>query len=98
MQWAMKCSAMQVDGQWREVYKQPVGDASKASKKGRLTLAGSQAGGWRTERIDGADGAPADDALQTVFENGEIVRTQSFDDVRARAAAGVQRLADAFAL
>jgi len=33
-----------------------------------------------------------------VFENGEIVRSQSFDDVRARAAAGVPRLADAFAL
>ncbi len=98
MQWAMKCSAMQVGGLWREVYKQPVGDPSKASKKGRLTLAGSQADGWRTVRIDGAEGAPADDALQTVFENGEIVRSQSFDDVRARAAAGVQRLADRFAL
>ena len=98
MQWAMKCSAMQVDGIWREVFKQPVGDASKASKKGRLTLAGSQAEGWRTVRIDGPEGMPADDALQTVFENGEIVRTQSFDEVRARAAAGVPRLADAFAL
>ena len=55
-------------------------------------------GSWRTVRIDGAEGAPADDALQTVFENGEIVRTQSFDEVRARAAGGVQRLADSFAL
>lgn len=97
MQWAMKCSAMQVDGQWREVYKQPVGDASKASKKGRLTLAGSQAEGWRTVRIDGGEGAPGrDDALQTVFENGEIV--QPVLRRRARAAEGVARLADTFAL
>lgn len=98
MQWAMKCSAMQVDGAWREVYKQPVGDPSKASKKGRLTLAGNAESGWRTVRIDGAEGAPADDALQTVFENGQIARTQNFDDVRARAAAGVSRLADGLAL
>lgn len=94
----MKCSAMQVDGQWREVFKQPVGDPSKASKKGRLTLAGGQAEGWRTVRIDAEGGAPADDALQTVFEDGEIVRSQSFGDVRVRADAGVQSLADGFAL
>ena len=31
---AMKCSAIQVDGQWRDVYKQPQTQAMKASKRG----------------------------------------------------------------
>lgn len=95
LQWAMKCSAVQVGEAWREVFKDPVGDARKSSKKGRLTLAGSAGAGWRTVRIDGPEGAPADDALQTVYENGELLRTQTFADVRARAAAGVMLFADA---
>ncbi|MDA7417646.1 nicotinate phosphoribosyltransferase [Xenophilus arseniciresistens] len=98
MQWAMKCSAVQVGDEWREVFKDPVGDTRKRSKRGRLTLAGSAEAGWRTARLDGPEGAPADDALQTVYENGELLRTQSFDEVRGLAAAGVMRLADTHAL
>ena len=94
LQWAMKCSAAQVGGEWREVFKDPVGDTRKSSKKGRLTLAGDAQAGWRTVRIDGPGGVPADDALQTVYENGELLRTQRFDEVRARAAAGVMHFAD----
>ena len=97
LQFAMKCSAMQVAGAWREVYKSPVGDSGKASKKGQLTLAGGQDAGWRTVRSD-EGGLLADDALETVFENGEILRSQGFDDVRARAAAGIRRLADGLPL
>lgn len=37
-QFAMKCSAALIDGQWVDVFKNPVGDKGKASKKGRLTL------------------------------------------------------------
>jgi len=97
LQFAMKCSAMQVGGEWREVYKSPVGDPGKASKRGRLTLAGGEAADWRTMRIDPGE-APADDALETVFENGAILRSQRFDEVRARAAAGTQRLAETLPL
>lgn len=32
---AMKCSAICVDGEWRDVYKDPVGDSGKKSKRGR---------------------------------------------------------------
>lgn len=91
MQWAMKCSAMQVDGKWRDVYKAPVGDASKASKKGRLTLTQDAHGNVRTQRIE-ALSAGQTELLATVFENGEIVRSTSFDAVRRRAAAGVHHL------
>jgi hypothetical protein len=56
-------------------------------------LAGSQDTGWRTVRTDQGE-TPADDALETVFEDGAILRSQSFDDVRKRAAAGLRRLTD----
>ena len=35
---AMKCSAVKVDDVWRDVCKDPVTDAGKRSKQGRLTL------------------------------------------------------------
>lgn len=34
---AMKCSAIRVNGQWRDVYKDPIGDSEKKSKRGRQT-------------------------------------------------------------
>lgn len=91
MQWAMKCSAMQVNGEWRDVYKSPVGDLGKASKKGRLALVRGEGGEVRTLREEtlGPDQA---DLLQTVFENGRIVESTSFEAVRERAAAGVGQL------
>ena len=91
MQWAMKCSAMQVNGEWRDVYKSPVGDVGKASKKGRLALVRGEGGEVRTLREEtlGPDQA---DLLQTVFENGRIVESTSFEAVRERAAAGVGQL------
>ncbi|MGH8041860.1 MAG: nicotinate phosphoribosyltransferase, partial [Rudaea sp.] len=36
---ALKCSAARIDGRWKDVYKDPVTDHAKASKRGRLTLA-----------------------------------------------------------
>lgn len=92
MQWAMKCSAMQVDGEWRDVYKAPVGDTSKTSKKGRLVLAASADGEVRTQRAEQALEPGQVDLLETVYENGRIVRESSFEGIRGLAASGVGRL------
>jgi nicotinamide phosphoribosyltransferase len=35
---ALKCSAARVDGEWIDVYKDPVTDAGKTSKRGRMRL------------------------------------------------------------
>jgi nicotinic acid phosphoribosyltransferase len=35
---AMKASAACVNGEWRDVYKDPITDSGKRSKKGRLAL------------------------------------------------------------
>jgi nicotinamide phosphoribosyltransferase len=92
---ALKCSAARVHGAWRDVYKDPVTDRGKSSKRGRLTLVNSdEFGTWRTvpvppevESLDAFE-APAGygHALKTVYENGVLVVDQSFAEVRARAA------------
>jgi nicotinamide phosphoribosyltransferase len=90
MQWAMKCSAMRVNGEWRDVYKSPVGDVSKASKKGRLALVRGAGGVETTVREETRSPGQAD-LLQTVFENGRIVENTTFEAIRARAAQGVNQ-------
>lgn len=83
---AMKCSSVNVNGVERDVYKDPVGDPGKRSKKGRLDLISSKDGGYTTVRIDGGALCHPDSVLQTVFEDGEVMSTQNFEDVRKRAA------------
>jgi nicotinamide phosphoribosyltransferase len=88
---AMKCSAMEVHGQWRDVYKQPIGDATKASRKGHFALVAT-AGSIVTRRR-GADESVPGDLLAPVFRNGRLLRESGFEDIRARAAEGLWRLA-----
>lgn len=90
MKFAMKCSAMQVDGEWRDVYKQPVGDASKASKRGQLALV--KEGDAFSTIAKTPDQSVANDLLETVFEDGEIKRHTNFDEIRLLAEAGLNSL------
>ena len=78
MQWAMKCSAMKINGVWKDVYKDPVGDSSKKSKRGRLMLVKD---GESYKTVTEADSRPNE--LLTVFENGELKIDYTFDEVRA---------------
>lgn len=79
---AMKCSAICVDGEWRDVYKDPITDKGKQSKRGRLRLHNSPNRGWVTTDII-SEGLS--DILETVFVDGKLVRFQSFDSIRERA-------------
>jgi nicotinamide phosphoribosyltransferase len=94
---ALKCSAARIDGVWRDVWKDPVTDQGKLSKRGRMTLARHRTHGtYRTVPLpDDALSLPAahldegwEDAMVTVWENGDLRREWSFAEVRARAAAG----------
>ncbi len=91
---ALKCSAARVDGQWIDVWKDPVTDKGKQSKRGRMTLLRHREyGSFRTVPVspDAASLAevekPAgfDDAMETVWENGRLVRDWTFEEIRARA-------------
>jgi len=97
---ALKCSAIRVNGEWIDVYKDPAvydenwnlvdEESFKISKKGRLELiynAGLDE--YRTVRLEELgdyDGAEwSDTLLETVYEDGYLVRDMTFEEVRANA-------------
>ena len=80
---AMKCSAIRVNGQWRDVYKDPITDNGKRSKKGRLALV-TNGEDWNTIRV-GELPDNAQDELQVVFIDGNPAKQQTFDKIRERA-------------
>ena len=77
---AMKASAAMVNGIWRDVYKDPVTDTGKRSKKGRLTLVTDDYGNYRTVRIN--EVGDQVEVLTEVFNNGKITKEYTFDEVR----------------
>lgn len=79
---AIKCSYAEVNGESREVYKQPATDSGKSSKRGRLKLLRSENGEYSTVSESTVGG----DVLRTVFENGKLLETTTFEEIRARAA------------
>jgi nicotinamide phosphoribosyltransferase len=86
---AMKCSSAEVNGEWVDVFKDPVTDQVKASKKGRVTLwrNGSEFAsgvtaptGWTDKGI-----GPWTNALVPVYWNGNLHNGITFEQVRANA-------------
>lgn len=91
---AMKCSAALVDGVWVDVFKDPVTDKGKQSKKGKLKLGktlieqredGTQVNHYFTVQANEPDFDKIVDVLEVVFENGVLFRDMTFDEVRANA-------------
>ena len=80
---AFKCSSITVGGQDRDVFKDPVTDPGKASKRGRLALVADSEGSYVTKTACPREGVPGD-VLVEVFRDGTLLVDQSFDDVRAR--------------
>lgn len=87
---AMKCSAMKVNGQWIDVFKDPITDSVKKSKKGRLGLYQSSVNGeyatFRTDNVSDMNYVEQfhyKSVLVPVFENGKVLKEYTFTDVRA---------------
>ncbi len=78
---AFKCSAVTINGEERDVYKDPITDPGKASKAGRLKLIQEVGGHYRTVSIS----EEGEDQLVEVFRDGEILVNHSFEDIKARA-------------
>jgi nicotinamide phosphoribosyltransferase len=85
---AMKCSYVEVAGAGQDVFKQPVTDPTKNSKRGRLMLA--QGSNFQT--IKGTDfatlpqGTPGyADVLEPAFRDGELLRDENLEEIRKRA-------------
>lgn len=85
LRFAMKANAMKDgDGNWRDVSKKPATDPTKGSKAGRQAVLWEN-GRLISARLDAID--PAEDQLKPVWRNGELLRRQSFDELRRRSEA-----------
>ena len=83
LKFAMKASAARVDGKWRDVFKDPITDSGKRSKRGRLALIKDQNGKFQTIREDELQ-KDQDNYLRTVFVNGEMLVDDTFSAIRSR--------------
>ena len=82
LKFAIKCCWAKVDGKGREVYKDPITDQGKVSKKGKLKLVIVD-GQYKT--VNEHECPELEDQLVTVFENGELFNKQNFSDIRKNA-------------
>ncbi len=78
---AMKASAICIRDEWRDVFKDPVTDPGKRSKRGRLALVQDDAG-WRTERSEVVD--PALNRLRPMYRDGELLVDEDLATLRER--------------
>jgi len=89
---AIKCSAVNINGVWQDVYKDPITDAGKKSKRGRLTFVKWKTKGWadkkvsqyQTIRLDEFDPNLHEDMMQEVFKDGDILVKTTLAEVRER--------------
>jgi nicotinamide phosphoribosyltransferase len=87
LKFALKCSATDRNGKWQNVYKNPKTDPSKASKGGRFNLVHNGKDFATVEVLEGESlpQSPAfgSNALETVLEDGVVLRDQTLAEVRA---------------
>lgn len=76
---AMKCSSATIAGQRVNVFKDPVTDSGKRSKKGVLDLV-LENGQMKTVEQDGNWHGTS--LLRTVFENGKMLKETTMDEIR----------------
>jgi nicotinamide phosphoribosyltransferase len=87
LKFAMKSSAIKRNGVWCDVFKDPITDPNKKSKKGILSLikAETEVGTeYQTVRRDSLKEGTKD-LLVPVFKNGVLLVDQSFSEIRERA-------------
>jgi len=75
---AMKASAARINGKWVDVFKDPITDQGKVSKKGRVTLYKDRNGVYTTGVEDWMQSA-----LREVFKDGKLLNEITFEEVRA---------------
>jgi nicotinamide phosphoribosyltransferase len=85
--YAIKATFAEVNGEQRELVKDPVTDTKKKSHKGLLSLFRDVKGRYYTKDQCTAE-EEAQSALETVYLDGRIVRTQTFNEIRELAATG----------
>lgn len=78
---AIKATYCEINGQPREIVKDPITDSGKKSHKGKIVLMKT------TDGVLTIDQMPSDEGglLKTVFENGRVLRTFTLEEIRTKA-------------
>lgn len=79
---AMKASAALIDGEWIDVFKDPITDPGKKSMKGRFSVV-LRDGKYMTLPYD--ENLGDEDLLKVRYKNGEVFDSPDFATIRARA-------------
>ena len=82
--YAMKCSAVCRKGEWMDVFKDPITDSGKVSKKGLVYLSQDDNGEFVT-KIHGPGNPPINTAIKLVYHGGQVFNELTFDQVRKNA-------------
>jgi nicotinamide phosphoribosyltransferase len=88
LEFAMKCSAAFINGEWIDVYKDPITSSMKKSLKGRLALIKDSDGKFLTVRLENI--GENEDALKLRYRNGDLHNQTTFDQIRGKVREGVQ--------
>ena len=83
MKFAQKESAVFIDGEWRDSYKEPVTDGGKASKRGRVeTFIDPRDGNYCCNTIEVAEKYGKIPVMEDVFLNGEVLSKPTLAGIR----------------
>lgn len=82
MEFAMKANAVERDGQWQDVFKDPVTGHKKRSKPGRLALIKNAAQTYETIQLE--ELGKQENLLTPVFRDGKILQQWTFEQIRQR--------------
>lgn len=78
---AIKATYVEVNGEHRDIEKDPVTDPGKKSHKGLLALLKDETGNYYTKDQCSWEEEQSGE-LKTVFKDGKILRTQQFNEIR----------------
>ena len=82
---AMKACAAKINGEWVDVFKDPITDSGKTSKKGRLNTVRNEIGEITTQTwLNSINEEFYTPLMRDVWVNGELVVDDSLDAIRER--------------
>jgi len=85
--YATKANAIEVGGEWVDVFKDPITDQGKRSKRGRqaVVMMNGQLEARRVNEMPQGAHGPARNYLQPVYDTGELLVDDTFAQIRERA-------------
>lgn len=79
---AQKCSAAKINGEWIDVYKDPITDSGKKSKRGRITLLQKEKEFMTVRESETINYPEWSEALETIWEDGKLLVEYTLSDIR----------------